>query len=135
MGEHTVGHINYIAEHAKQLPEEAEKLLRDYAALLDRQAQWPSDADVERLDEYMHTEHGVCLGKQAMRAALISSGIGGGVDGPTSNDFGSWCNILTHTWMYVQEGNKSAAWLGVEQIEKEMREWQRKLAASPKVPS
>jgi len=54
--------------------------------------------------------------------------------GPTSDDFGSWCNILTHTWMYVQEGYKSAAWLGVEQIEKEMREWQRKLAASPKVP-
>jgi hypothetical protein len=52
----------------------------------------------------------------------------------TADVLGSWCNILTHAWMYVQEGNRRQAWLGIEQIEKEMRGWQRKLAAPPTPP-
>lgn len=53
------------------------------------------------------------------------------VDGLTADVLGGWCNLLTHAWMYVQEGGKHNAWLCIEQIEKEMRDWQRKLAAAP----
>jgi hypothetical protein len=28
----------------------------------------------------------------------------------TADVLGSWCNILTHAWMYVQEGNRRQAW-------------------------
>jgi hypothetical protein len=52
----------------------------------------------------------------------------------TADVLGSWCNILTHAWMHAQEGNRRQAWLGIEQIEKEMRGWQRKLAAPPTPP-
>ena len=52
----------------------------------------------------------------------------------TAEILGGWCNLLTHAWMYVQEGGMHNAWIGIEQVEKEMRDWQRKLATAPSAP-
>ena len=109
--------IDSLAHLSRAPVQVTDKIVRHVAECLQFKG-WATGGDFE--DEFLPD----------VRAALESARLAQPVvvNGLTSDQFGEWCNTLTHAYMYVNERSLENAKHGIELVLDDLREWQEKLS-------